>query len=321
MRPKLLLSRAARESLAGRLTAEVSVVLLEEAASQTVDAAFISRDVTGLSTKHEIAPGLQQCHDVLRRSPQLQWVHTHSAGADRPIYGELQSRGVAVTTSSGANAEVVAQTALAGVLMLARHLPQLQRAQAEKRWAPLVAGPMPRDLRGQTAVLVGWGPIARTLQPLLSLLGLRVIVVRRGEAEAAPGVPTVPFTRLHEVLPQADWLLLACPLNARTRGLIDATALRLLPPGARLVNVARGEVVVQAELITALQTGVLAGAFLDVFEHEPLPADSPLWALPNVVLTPHSAGHSDGNAARVADIFIDNLQRWLRGAPLLNKAE
>jgi phosphoglycerate dehydrogenase-like enzyme len=297
----------------------VALVTLEDIAAdetQAVDAAFISRDITGLSSKQVPTEALAACYAVLRRSPQLRWVHAHSAGADRPIYAELRARGVAVTTSSGANAEVVAHSALAGVLALARHLPQLMAAQQQRRWAPLIGGPTPRDLTGQTAVLVGYGPIGQTLQTLLSALRLHVVVVRQRDAPAAPGITTVPHTRLHEVLPGADWLLLACPLNEGTRGLIDATALALLPAGARLINVARGEVVVQAALVQALQEGHLSGAFLDVFEHEPLPADSPLWTLPNVIVTPHSAGHSDGNAARMAAIFIDNLPRWLAGQAL-----
>jgi phosphoglycerate dehydrogenase-like enzyme len=245
-------------------------------------------------------------------------VHTHSAGADRPIYAELRARGVAVTTSSGANAQVVAQTALAGLLALARRFPQLMAAQREQRWAPLQAGPAPRDLAGQTAVIVGWGPIAQALQPVLSLLGLQVVVVRRGSETAGPGIETLPFTQLHHVLPRADWLVLACPLTAETHSLVDAAALRALPRGAHLINVARGEVVVQAALLDALQGGQLAGAFLDVFEHEPLPADSPLWTLPGVIVTPHCAGYSDSHAPRVAALFTDNLQRWLAGAPLLH---
>jgi len=284
------------------------------------DVAFVSRDVTGLSTKHAVLPETQRFHDALRAAPSLRWVHAHSSGADRPVYGELLARGVAVTTSSGANAGVVVQTALAGVLMLARCLPQLLEAQRSRSWAPLVGSGLPRDLAGQTAVIVGWGPIGQGLGTLLSALGLRVVAVRSSDRAAEPPASeSVSYERIGEVLPRADWLVLACPLSERTRGLVDAAALARLPPGARLVNVARGEVADEAALIDALQRGALAGACLDVFAQEPLPAASPLWALPNVIVTPHTAGHSDGNEARVAAIFLDNLRRWARGQPLLNR--
>ncbi len=325
--PRLLLSARTHTSLAAPVTtalqgAALQVVTLEEAKADdtlTVDAAFISRDITGLSLKHVVLDELAACYRVLRRSPQLRWVHTHSAGADRPIYSELMARGVAITTSSGANAEVVAQTALGGLLALSRRFPQLMAAQARREWAPLIAGPLPPDLAGQTVVLLGWGPIARKLQPVLTLLGLNMVVVRRTAEPAGPGIETLPFTALHEVLPRAQWLLLACPLTADTHGLIDAAALAALPRGAQLINVARGEVVVESALIDALRSGHLGGAFLDVFEVEPLPAESPLWTLPGVMLTPHSAGPAAGNAARTAAIFVDNLRRWLHDEPLRNR--
>jgi len=322
---RVLVSRHTRQTQAALLDTataghDLQWVLLEDqpaAAPTPVHAAFISRDITGLSTKLQPLQALSACYAVLRASPELAWVQAHSAGADRPIYPELRARGVAVTTASGANAGVVAATALAGLLALSRRFPQLIAAQHERRWAPLVgAGPLPPDLHGQTVVLVGWGPIAQALQPHLALLGMKVVVVRRGAAAAAPGVETVSHAQLHTVLPRAHWLLLACPLTAETRGLIDAAALARLPAGAHVINVARGEVVVEAALTAALHSGHLAGAYLDVFEHEPLDAASPLWGQPGVIVTPHSAGQSAGHAARVAAIFADNLGRWLRGEAL-----
>lgn len=285
---------------------------------EEVDIAFISRDVTGQSTKHVLSPSLAACYDVLRAAPKLQWVHTHSAGADRPVFGELRARGVAVSTSSGTNALVVAQTAIAGLLALARRFPQLMDAQRRRSWEPLIGQALPRDLEGQTAVLLGWGPIGRHIGRLLAALGLKTIVVRQSAQPAEGAERTVAFENLHEVLPQADWLIVACPLSATTRGLIDARALALLPPGANLLNVARGEIVNEPELIDALRAGRLAGAFLDVFAHEPLAADSPLWGLPNVIATPHAAGHSDGHFRRVGDAFLENLRRWVAREPLNN---
>lgn len=318
--PTVLLSQATLQRLGDRWPAQAHALSLEEALAQperTVDAVYISRDITGLSTKHELQQTLLDCYAVMRRSPELAWVHAHSAGADRPIYAELRARGVAVTVSAGANAAVVAQTALGGLLALARRFPQLMQAQRQHRWAPLVAGPLPRDLAGQQVLLVGWGRIAQTLHPWLVALGLRVRVVRREGHAPEPGVETVGYAALGQALPETDWLILACPLTDTTRGLIDAAALALLPRGAHLINVARGEVVDESALIESLRSEHLAGAFLDVFAHEPLPVASPLWDLPQVMVTPHAAGHSDGNAARVDAMFLDNLQRWLQGRALV----
>lgn len=275
-----------------------------------VDVAFISRDVTGLSTKHRVLEPLEAFYVTLRRSPKLAWVHVHSAGADRPIFGELKARGVRVTTSSGANAQVVAQTALAAILSLAREFPRLFDAQRARTWTPLIGGLLPRDLAGQTAVIVGWGPIGQTLAGYLRVLGLNVIAVRSAATPPAEGVETYAFEDLARIAGRADWLVLACPLSDRTRGLVDARVLAAMAPHARLVNVARGEIVAEADLIDALRAKTLAGAYLDVFEHEPLDAESPLWTLPNAFVTPHSAGHSDGNEARVDRIFLDYLRQW-----------
>ena len=282
------------------------------------DVAFISRDVTGLSTKHELAPSLKACYKVLEESPNLRWVHIHSAGADRDVYLRLRAKGVQVATSSGANAEVVAQTALAGLLALSRKFPELVHAMHAKKWAPLLGSQLPPDLSGQTALLVGWGPIAQRVAQFLSMLGLRLKVVRQkaqtgtlakfGIDSSQPEMLT--FETIDSALPSTDWIILMCPLTETTRGLINARRLNLLPPGAGLVNVSRGEVVVERDLIEALQNGRLGSAYLDVFEHEPLPQTSPLWNLPNVILTPHSAGFSAGNELRVSHMFLDNLASW-----------
>lgn len=319
--PRLLLSDSARTRLGERLAALAVPVSLEEAErGAPFDAAFVSRDVTGLSTKHEVQPGTARFYDAMRAQTALRWVHVHSAGADRPVYVELRARGVQVTTSAGTNAAVVAQTALAGVLALARRFPELLAAQRERRWASLIGTGLPRDLAGQTAVVVGWGAIGQQIGAWLGMLGLHVVAVRRERAQAKGCAECVAYGDLPAVLPRADWLVLACPLTERTRGLVDAAALARLPAGAHLVNVARGEVVDEAALIDVLRAGRLAGAYLDVFAHEPLPPDSPLWSLPGVIATPHSAGFSDGNAARVEALFLDNLARWRAGQPLRNPA-
>lgn len=283
-----------------------------------IDLAFISRDVTGASSKTVLTDTLLRFYTILRQAPRLAWVHGHSAGADRPIYPELRQRGVTVTTSSGANADAVAQMILTGVLALNRRLPELMDAQRRHAWEPLLGPRAPRDLAGQTALVVGLGPIGQEAARLLKMLRMQVIGVRRSETPAPHCDRVLPYERLDEALSLADWLILACPLTGQTRGLLDAARIARLPAGAFVVNAARGEVAVERDLAAALAAGTLGGAFLDVFATEPLAPQSPLWDMPNVMISPHSAGHTSGHYAAVADLFLDNLARWRSGQALRN---
>lgn len=286
--------------------------------SKDFEVAFVSRDVTGRSTKLVVEPPTQAFHDGLRQAKSLRWVHIHSAGADRPIYPELQSRGVVITTSSGANAPIVAQTALAGILSLVRKFPVLMEQRRTRTWKSLIGSP-PRDLAGQTAVIVGWGPIGQLLGGWLAAMGVTIIVVRNS-ATPAGAHPTYTYEQLPEIAPRADWLVIACPLTERTQRLVGKDVIAAMPADSHLVNVGRGEIAVESELIAALERGHLGGAFLDVFEHEPLPAESPLWDMPNVIMTPHTAGVSAGNEGRNFEMFLDNLARFVEGRPLLRIA-
>lgn len=269
---------------------------------------------------------LDALHDAgftrtLLNLPALQWVHLSIAGADIPIAQQLRERGVMLTTSSGANAKPVAQSALAGLLALGRGFPRFARQQYERRWQPLGRDATPRDIDGTTAAIIGMGPIGQEIARLCQAIGIRTIGARRANAAAPHCDETVAMHDLREVLPCTDWLIIACPLTPQTRGLIDRSALELLPAGACLINISRGPVVVEADLIAALQAGTLAGAYCDVFETEPLPADSPLWQLPNVIVTPHNAGASQGFPGKAAGYFLENLRRWTRHQPLLNVVE
>ena len=223
-----------------------------------------------------------------------------------------------MTTSSGATAQPIAQTAIAGMLALARGFPAWSTAQREHVWAPQRSAP--RDLQGQTMVIVGLGAIGNEIARLAEQFGLHVIGVRRSPRRAGDHAgELVAPSALGSVAARADWLVLACPLTEKTRGMINAEVLAALPPGAHVINVARGQVIDEGALIAALTTGNLGGAYLDVFEHEPLPADSPLWDLPNVIVSPHNSAASTGNSARVAEIFFRNLEHWLRGEALENE--
>jgi len=289
------------------------------------DAALISRDVTATSTKQKIIPSTQSFYDLLLNSSDLKWVQIHSAGADRQIYLDLMKRGVIISGSSGVNAPIVMQNAIAGILMLARRFPKMLKAQAERRWDSLINYPLPPDLSGQTAVIVGRGPIGDSIAKVLQVFGVKTIVVgfnaalKDQAASEGTSPKTIHVSQLKQVLPQAQWLVLACPLSSMTHNLIDQSAFDLLQEDAHLINIARGEIVCESSLIAALQSKKLAGAYLDVFASEPLDVQSPLWSMDTVIVTPHSAGHSAGNEARVLELFVENLRLFAHGQALKNQ--
>jgi phosphoglycerate dehydrogenase-like enzyme len=251
---------------------------------------------------------------ALRDAKQLRWLHTFSAGVDNPWFQALRARGVRLTTSSGANAVPIAQTVLLYLLALSRDLASWQDAQKRRAWEPHEVV----DLQGLTLGVVGLGPIGLEVARLGAALRMRVVGVRRSPRGDEP-CETWPMARLDALLPHADALVLALPLSDDTHHLLDARRIALLKRGAWLVNVGRGALVEEAALVAALQSGQLGGAGLDVFEVEPLPDESPLWFLPNVIVTPHNSGDSPGNQVRAAEIFLDNLARFGRGEALRNE--
>ena len=291
---------------------------LDDHLANDITAAYVSLDVIrsarGTNAKHAFG----HFSDLLRAAPRLRWVHTAIAGADHPLYKDLIARGVAVTTSSGANAHAVAHTAIAGIMALARGVPQWLDTQSRKAWEPLDGPRTPRDLQNQRITIIGLGPIGIEIGQIARALGMHVSGVRRKPEPVQGFDQVVTFEQLHELLPRTDWLVLACPLTEITRNLIDRVAFELLPDGARLINVGRGGVVDEDALLNALSKGRLAGAYSDVFAVEPLPADSPLWQAPNLIISSHTAGRTDGAEARATQIFLDNLHRWLVDEPLVN---
>lgn len=293
---------------------------LSDDAVAAIEAAYFSRDIWEGSTRREPSAAAAAFWSIVDRAPNLRWIQVVSAGADMPQYVNVMRRGVALTTSSGANAAPVALSALAGLLALARGMHHWWAAQARREWSPLLGPAMPPDLPGQSALIVGMGPIGAHIARYLQALGVRTVGVRRRPAPAAGFDAVVGLDALDAELPRCDWLVLACPLAPETRGLLDARRIALMPAHAGVVNIARGEVIVETDLIEALRAGRLRGAYLDVFHTEPLPSTSPLWTLPNVILSPHNAAASPGNLGRGVEIFLDNLARWLDGRPLVNRA-
>ena len=251
-------------------------------------------------------------------APRLRWIQATSAG----IGGFLDRTGlidsdIAFTTAAGVHGSSLAEFAILGLLYFYRDVARLQRMQAAHHWERYTN----TELAGRRVLLVGLGGVGRVIARRLAALDVVVWGVRRRSEDAAPpgGVSRMlPFEALAGVLPEVDALLLACPLTEQTRGLIGTAELAALPSHALLINIARGQVVDERAMIEALTAGRLRGAVLDVAEQEPLPADSPLWDMPNVLISPHSASTVESENVHIVDLFVDNLRRWLDRRPLVN---
>jgi phosphoglycerate dehydrogenase-like enzyme len=250
---------------------------------------------------------------VLAAAPQLRWVHSTGAGIEYLLVPALLQRRLVLTNSRGMHSAAVAELAVGLMLAMAKNLPKLVHAQSKHRWAP---EPM-RGLAGAEVLIVGLGSIGSAIARAASALDMRVSGVRRNQRGSRWASQVVAFPDLHTLLPRTEYLVIACPETPETRGLIGARELDLLPRGAYLVNIARGSIVDEEAMIAALQSGRLAGAGLDVFATEPLPAESPLWDLPGVIVSPHFSIPRDW-ARPVVDTFVDNAERFLSGRRLRN---
>jgi phosphoglycerate dehydrogenase-like enzyme len=256
--------------------------------------------------------------DLLTNAPRLQWVQATSAGIGGFVkhYG-LDGGELVLTTAAGTHAAPLAEFALAGVLHFVKDVPGLLAHQREHHWERHVSG----QLAGRRATVVGLGSIGLQVVTVFDLLGMHVTGVGRvgGSYDLPTGVTQVSTDQLDEVLSATDVLVLATPLTPETEGLIHAGRVDALPAGAIVVNIARGQVIDEPALTAALERGHLRGAALDVFAVEPLPDGSPLWDLPNVLVSPHSASTAAEENEILTDLFIDNFRRLVAGDPLRNR--
>ena len=247
------------------------------------------------------------------RCPNLVWFQSSFAGVDNPVFQSLIERGVLLTTGSGATAPAIAETVMMYLLALSRDLPALMRDQTARRWSFRRVD----ELAGRRLGIIGFGAIGHEVAQRADAFGMEVVGLRR-QPDPDDRFTSWSNDRVDELLGWADAIVVAAPLTDETRGMFDADAFARMRPGAWFVNVGRGAIVDEAALLDALVDGHLAGAGLDVFETEPLPTDSPLWELPNVIVTPHCSGDSDPSDARAVDIIIENFRRRTAGMPLLN---
>ncbi|MCU4972572.1 D-2-hydroxyacid dehydrogenase [Halobacteria archaeon AArc-m2/3/4] len=255
-----------------------------------------------------ITPRLPE--EWLERATDLEWAQATSAGVDHYDLDALSERGIVLTNATGVHAQPIAEQVLGAMLSFEREFLRARDQQREGVWLRTEGG----ELASKTVGVVGLGAIGGRVAELASAIGSRVVGTKRDPSSAPDTADAVyPPDELDEVLRRADYLVLACPLTEETRGLIDGAALETMPDEAVLVNIARGEVADQEALVEGLQQGRIAGAALDVFAEEPLPEESPLWNLPNVLLTPHMAGSTPHYYERIGDIFRENFECFADG--------
>nr|WP_240163681.1 D-2-hydroxyacid dehydrogenase [Mycolicibacterium sphagni] len=249
---------------------------------------------------------------LLRRAPDVRWVHAASVGVNRLLCPELAA--VTLTNSRGVFDIPIAEWVIGAVLSHVKGLDASLALQREHRWQYRTTG----RLAGTRAAVVGTGSIGRTIAERLVRLDVDITLVGRAAREDPQFGSVRASTELASVTADVDLLVLAAPLTPATTALVGAEVLRALGPRGFLVNVGRGPTVVETDLVVALHSGTIAGAALDVFEVEPLPAESPLWSIPNVLVSPHMSGDYVGFEVDMVRVFTDNLGRWLRGEPLHN---
>lgn len=260
--------------------------------------------------------------ELFARAARLRWVQSANAGIEANLFPELVASEVVLTNGGGMHSVAIPEHTLALMLALARNVHRAIRQQMRHEWdrfgAIAHAGGI-RELAGSRLAILGAGPIGIALARLAGALGMTVRILRRRAGEPVADVEeVVGRERLHETLAWADFVVLALPLTAETSGMIDRDAIGAMRSSTVLVNIARGEVIDDDALVDALRCGAIAGAALDAFREEPLPAASPYWDLENVIITPHVSGYTPTYFQKVTELFRDNLRRFARGEPLRN---
>lgn len=252
---------------------------------------------------------------------RLRWIHAPSAAVHQFMFPELVGSDVMLTNSTEVHGPVVAEHVIALIFALAKKIPQATVLQQKHIWGKEILwseGPHPREVAGATLGIIGVGSIGRRVAQMASALGMRVVAVREHVEKGTPvGVDVVYLpSELDQLLRQSDYVVVAAPLIPATEKLINAARFAVMKPGACVINVGRGPQVDETALAEALRTRRIAGAALDVFDQEPLPADSPLWDLDNLLITPHTAGLTDKLWHRHYEYFSGNLRRYLAKQPL-----
>jgi phosphoglycerate dehydrogenase-like enzyme len=317
----------AREGIASSFPADWDVAFVESQADGRGDGGAVSPEALAAVNGAEVYIGLGVPRDLFLAATtppanHLRWIHTGAAGVGSLLYPELADSGIVLTNSAGIHAPAIAETALAMMLHFARGLDFAVRAQADARWDPSPFETRVGDvteIEGATIGIIGFGGIGQVVARKSLALGLNVLALRRSVRPGPDGVEL--FTgpgALERLLHQSDHVVVTVPATPSTKGMLGPSEIDAMRRGSVLINVARGEVVDEQALLAGLTTGKLRGAGLDVFATEPLPATSPLWTLPNVLITPHVSGTTPRFWLREVELIRDNIARYLAGRAMRN---
>jgi phosphoglycerate dehydrogenase-like enzyme len=296
----------AKESLGKITNLEVAATATEAASLLPAAEVVVLVDHTG--------PWLEKNWEQARK---LQWVQSSSTGVEDVLFPALRQSSVLLTNSRGAYAQPLAEFVMFCVLYFAKAFPVMERNRLERRWEVYPV----EEIGGQTIGIVGLGTSGVAVARMAKAMGMRVVAIRRRPDRPEEGVAVdklLPPSGLGALLSEADHVVNTLPLTSETRGLFDEGSFRAMKPSATFINIGRGATVREPALIQALRQGSIRGAGLDVFETEPLPPESELYTLPNVILSPHCADKTDVSERRVADLVVDNVQRFIAGQPLRN---
>jgi len=256
---------------------------------------------------------------------KLRWIHSPAAAVHQLMYPEVVRSNVLVTNSTGVHGPVVAEHAITVLLALAKRLPQAMRYHASKQWSQELLWqerPRPREVDGATVAVIGMGVIGSEFTRRAKALGMKVLAVRENPGKGTGGADEVYGAgQIDDVLARADYVLLCTPVTPATTHIMNRARLKKMKPDAYLINVARGTLVHEPDLLEALKSHCIAGAALDVFEEEPLPKQSPFWELDNVLITPHTAAVTERLWERHYHLIVENLNRFLAGKPLLYEVD
>ena len=261
--------------------------------------------------------GGAEFNQLVAAAPRLEWIHTRHAGVDAALTPAMLANSAVFTNGSGVFSQSLGEFVIAGALYFAKDFPRMLRSKAEHRWQPFHV----EELSRQTIGIIGYGDIGQAIARRARAFGMRVLAVRR-DPSPRPGDEHAHMVQgidhLHEMLAQCDYVVVAAPLTAQTRHMVGAAEFNVMKPTAIIMNVGRGPVIDEAAMVESLRSGRIRGAWLDVFEVEPLPADSPLWSMENVFLSPHTADQTHYWMNDAMDFFLAQFARWRRGEPLHN---